>query len=231
MKAVILAGGKGTRLRPYSMFIPKPLVPVGDRPILEILLKRLRQCGVHEVVVCVNHLAEVIMSYFGDGSRFDVQMEYSLEDTPLSTVAPLKLLKSLPENFLVVNGDLLTDLDFSVLFEYHLQKKGILTVAVQKRRVNIDFGVIEVDERREIAVGFQEKPDYDLNVSMGVYVFNKRLLDYIPDSKPFGFDNLMSLLLAQKQRVHIYQYEGFWLDIGRPDDYEKALENIDHLQL
>ena len=231
MKAVILAGGKCTRLRPYSMFIPKPLVPVGDRPILEILLKRLRQCGVHEVVVCVNHLAEVIMSYFGDGSRFDVQMEYSLEDTPLSTVAPLKLLKSLPENFLVVNGDLLTDLDFSVLFEYHLQKKGILTVAVQKRRVNIDFGVIEVDERREIAVGFQEKPDYDLNVSMGVYVFNKRLLDYIPDSKPFGFDNLMSLLLAQKQRVHIYQYEGFWLDIGRPDDYEKALENIDHLQL
>ena len=231
MKAVILAGGKGTRLRPYSMFIPKPLVPVGDRPILEILLKRLRQCGVHEVVVCVNHLAEVIMSYFGDGSRFDVQMEYSLEDTPLSTVAPLKLLKSLPENFLVVNGDLLTDLDFSVLFEYHLQKKGILTVAVQKRRVNIDFGVIEVDERREIAVGFQEKPDYDLNVSMGVYVFNKRLLDYIPDSKPFGFDNLMSLLLVQKQRVHIYQYEGFWLDIGRPDDYEKALENIDHLQL
>ena len=231
MKAVILAGGKGTRLRPSSMFIPKPLVPVGNRPILEILIKRLSQCGVHEVVVCVNHLAEVIMSYFGDGSKFNIQMEYSLEDAPLSTVAPIKLLERLPENFLVLNGDLLTDLDFSVLFEYHLEKKGLLTVAVHKRKINIDFGVVEVDEEMNVAVGFKEKPDYDLNASMGVYVFNRRLLDYIPDNKPFGFDNLMSLLLTQKQQVHIYQYEGYWLDIGRPDDYEKAIEDIDHLDL
>ncbi len=231
MKAVILAGGKGTRLRPYSMFIPKPLVPVGDRPILEILIKQLRRRGVHEVVVCVNHLAEAIMSYFRDGSRFDVQIEYSLEDTPLSTVAPIKLLKRLPENFLVVNGDLLTDLDFSTLFEYHLEKKGLLTVAVHRRKINIDFGVVEIDEEKNVAVGFKEKPDYDLNASMGVYVFNRRLLDYIPYYKPFGFDNLMSLLLAQKQPIHIYRYEGYWLDIGRPDDYEKAIGDIEHLEL
>jgi NDP-sugar pyrophosphorylase family protein len=231
MKAVILAGGKGTRLRPYSMFIPKALVPVGDRPILEILLKRLKQCGVHKVILCVNHFAEVIMSYFGDGSRFNVQIEYSLEDTPLSTVAPIRLLKKLPENFLVLNGDLLTDLDFSVLFEHHLEKKGLLTVAVHKRKIKVDFGVMEIDEEKKIAVGFKEKPDYDLNASMGVYVFNRRLLDYIPKDKPFGFDNLMKLLLKQKQPVHIYQYEGYWLDIGRPDDYEKAIEDIDHLEL
>jgi NDP-sugar pyrophosphorylase family protein len=231
MKAVILAGGKGTRLRPYSMFIPKPLVPVGDRPILEILIKRLRECGVHEVLMCVNHLAEVIMSYFGDGSKFNIRMEYSLEDMPLSTVAPTKLLKGLPENFLVVNGDLLTDLDFSDLYRYHLEKKGLLTVAVHKRKVNIDFGVVEVDEQKMVAVGFKEKPDYDLNASMGVYVFNRKLLDYIPGGEPYGFDDLMSFLLEKQQPVHIYQYSGYWMDIGRPDDYEKAIEDIEHLRL
>ncbi len=231
MKAVILAGGKGIRLRPYSIVIPKPLVPLGDKPILEILIERLKHSGISELILCVNHLAELIMSYFGDGSKYDVQIEYSIEDMPLSTVAPIKLLKKLPENFLVLNGDLLTDLDFATLYNYHLGKNGLLTVAVYKRKINIDFGVMEIDEEKKVAVGFKEKPGYELNVSMGVYVFNRKILDFIPDNETFGFDNLMRCLLDQKQLVHIYHYDGYWLDIGRPDDYEKAIEDIDRLNL
>lgn len=231
MKAVILAGGKGTRLKPYSMFIPKPLVPLGDRPILEILIERLKRAGVDEVVLCVNHLAEIIMSYFGDGSKFNIRIDYSLEDSPLSTVAPIKLLNHLPDNFFVVNGDLLTDLNFADLYHYHLEKSALLTVAVHRRTVNIDFGVVEIDENRNIAVGFEEKPNYELNASMGVYVFNRRLVDLVPAGKPFGFDDLMNLLLDTNQPVHTYLYEGYWLDIGRPDDYERALRDLERLDL
>ena len=171
------------------------------------------------------------MSYFGDGSRFNIRIEYSLEDTPLSTVAPIKLLKQLPDNFLVVNGDLLTDLNFADLYKYHQDKNALLTVAIHKRQIKIDFGVVEISEEGTVAVGFEEKPNYELNASMGVYVFNTAILDYIPDGKPFGFDNLMNTLLERKQPVHTYLYDGYWLDIGRPDDYESALSDLERLNL
>jgi NDP-sugar pyrophosphorylase family protein len=229
MKAVILAGGKGTRLRPYTTVIPKPLVPLGDKPILELLINRLRQFGITDLTVCVNHLAELIMAYFGDGSKWGVRINYSMEDKPLSTVAPLKLIKDLPDDVLVMNGDLVTDLKFDELFDYHKRNKALLTVATYKRRSKIDFGVIDVDERTGSATGFQEKPEHQLNVSMGVYVFNKNILNYVPDGKPFGFDNLMLALLDKKQEVKIYPYEGYWLDIGRPEDYEKASGEIDKI--
>ena len=225
MRAIILAGGRGTRLRPYTTVIPKPLVPIGDRAVLEILLDNLRMYGITKVTMCVNHYAELIKAYFGNGSRYGLKIDYSLEDKPLSTVAPLKLLNDLPENFLVMNGDLLTELDFAEFFNFHLQNEGLLTVSTFKRTVDVDFGVIDIDADVDRAIGFREKPSYNFNVSMGVYAFNRQVLDCVPENHPFGFDNLMHKMLDSQMPVNVYKYSGYWLDIGRPDDYEKA--NLD----
>jgi len=231
MKAIILAGGKGTRLKPYTVVMPKPLVPVGNRAILEILIGRLKKYGVTNLTLCVNHLAELIMAYFADGSKWGVKIRYSIEDKPLSTVAPIKLIKDLPENFLVMNGDLLTDLDFKKLYNYHLENEALITVATYKRTAKIDFGVIDIDKDKNVVIGFKEKPEYKLSVSMGVYVFNKKVLDFVPDGKSFGFDDLMLVLLDEGQTIKVYPYDGYWLDIGRLEDYEKANEDIEKLNL
>lgn len=229
MKAVILAGGKGTRLKPYTTVIPKPLVPVGEKAILEILIQRLQREGVDEVYICLNHFAEIIMAFFGDGSRFGLKINYSVEDEPLGTVGPVKRLKELPEDFLVMNGDLLTDLPFHELYDYHLRGGSLLTVSTFTRKSKIDFGVIDVDPDTQLATGFREKPEFTFEVSMGVYVMNRDVLRFVPDNTFFGFDHLMLALLGQKQPARIFKYNGYWLDIGRPDDYEKANEDIDML--
>lgn len=229
MKAVILAGGKGTRLKPYTSVIPKPLVPVGEKAILEILITRLKKEGVDEVFICLNHFAEIIMAFFGDGSRFGLKINYSLEDEPLGTVAPVKLIKGLPEHFLVMNGDLLTDLPFGELFRYHLQGNALLTVSTYTRKTKIDFGVIDIDPVTLLATGFREKPEFTFDVSMGVYVMNRDVLELVPSRTHFGFDDLMLTMLEKKCPAKIFPYAGYWLDIGRPDDYEKANEDIDML--
>jgi NDP-sugar pyrophosphorylase family protein len=229
MKAIILAGGKGTRLKPYTSVIPKPLVPVGEKAILEILLRRLQKSGVDEVYICLNHFAEIIQAFFGDGSKFGLKINYSLEDQPLGTVAPIKLIKDLPENFLVMNGDLLTDLDFKAFFQSHVAAKDILTVASYHRTSKIDFGVMEINPETNIVSHFREKPVYDFEVSMGVYAMNRDVLQYVPEGKPFGFDDLMLTMLARQKTVKVFPFKGYWLDIGRPDDYEKANEDIDKL--
>ncbi len=229
MKAVILAGGKGTRLKPYTSVIPKPLVPVGERAILEILVTRLKKAGVDEIYICLNHFAEIIIAFFGDGSRFGLKINYSIEQEPLGTVAPIKLIRELPDHFLVMNGDLLTDLNFSDLFQYHLEGRSLLTVSTYIRNMKIDFGVIDVDEKSMLAKGFREKPEYTFSVSMGVYVMNRKVLDFVPDSTSFGFDDLMLTLLKKNEPARLYPYHGYWLDIGRPDDYEKANDDIEFL--
>ena len=231
MKAIILAGGKGTRLKPYTTIIPKPLVPLGNRAILEILIGRLKKYGITDLTLCVNHLSHLIMAYFGNGKKWGVNIKYSLEHEFLSTVAPIKLIKDLPENFLVMNGDLLTDLDFKELYNYHLENESLITVATYKRTAKVDFGVIEIDKNKNIAVGFKEKPEYELNVSMGVYVFNRKILNFVPDGQPFGFDDLMQTLIVKNKHIKVYPYNGYWLDIGRPEDYEKANEDIEKLNL
>jgi NDP-mannose synthase len=228
-KAIILAGGKGTRLKPYTTVIPKPLVPIGERAILQILMERLKKYGFTDLTLCVNHMADLIMAFLGNGKKYGVKVEYSLEDKPLSTVAPIKLIKNLPQHFLVMNGDLLTDLDFRELFKYHIQKKALFTVATYERKVKIDFGVIEMNKQNNTATGFVEKPEYDYNVSMGIYVFNKDVLKYVPKNIPFGFDNLMLTLLEKKIPINLFPYKGYWLDIGRPDDYEKANEDLSNI--
>jgi NDP-sugar pyrophosphorylase family protein len=223
MRAVILAGGKGTRLRPFTATLPKPLVPVGDRSILDIVLLQLRLAGVTHVTMAVNHLAQLIMAYFGDGSRSGLKIDYSLEDKPLSTIAPLKLIKNLPEAFFVMNGDVLTDLDFGDLYRTHLANGADITVATFERDSRIDFGVLKSDESHRI-IGFEEKPTYHFSVSMGVYVISRRLLDIVPEGTLFGFDHLMHACIAQKRKAVSYPHRGYWLDIGRPDDYEEANE-------
>jgi NDP-mannose synthase len=181
------------------------------------------------VTICLNHFAEIIKAFFGDGSRFGVSIRYSLEEEPLGTVAPVKLIPDLPEHFLVMNGDLLTDLDFGKLYQHHLQRKNLLTVATYHRTSKVDFGVIEIDRSAGRVAGFREKPEYAFDVSMGVYVMNREVLRFVPPGRPFGFDDLMKTLLDEKQEVGVYPYDGYWLDIGRPDDYEKANNDIEFL--
>jgi NDP-sugar pyrophosphorylase family protein len=230
MRVVILAGGKGTRLRPFTTNIPKPIVPVGDMAIMEIVIRQLAHFGCDHVTVAVNHLAQVIMAYFGDGSRWGLKIDYSFEDQPLSTIGPLKLVKDLPENFMVMNGDILTDLDFSELYAAHVRSRAVATVATYERDVRIDFGVLRYDGPEHRVVGFVEKPSEHFSVSMGVYAFSRRILDLVPPGRAYGFDHLMLDLIRTGQDVRAYPFTGYWLDIGRPDDYDRANAEFERLR-
>jgi NDP-sugar pyrophosphorylase family protein len=222
MEAIILAGGRGTRLMPYTAVIPKPIVPVGDKAIMEIVIRQLATCGVNRIIVAVNHLANLIMAYFGNGEGFGVHIDYSLEDQPLGTIGPLKLIEDLPEQFLVMNGDILTDLNFKEFFNQHKKSKAIATIATYERNVKIDFGVLNYNGETGKIYSFAEKPNHHYCVSMGVYAFSRNILKYVPEKKPYGFDQLMSDMIAKKEDVRAYPFSGYWLDIGRPDDYERA---------
>lgn len=223
--AVIMAGGKGTRLRPYTMVLPKPLVPVGQYPIMEIVIRQLAEHGFDRVIVAVNHQADLIETYFGDGTKYGVCIEYSLERKPLSTMGPLRLIKNLPEHFIVMNSDILTDLDYSLLLDDHVDSGRIFTISAHKRIQDVEYGVLH--EKRGILTGFTEKPKLDYLVSMGIYAVSKRVLDYIPDDSFFGFDNLMSKLLKENEEIGIRIHDGYWLDIGRPDDYQIATDEFE----
>lgn len=225
MRAVILAGGKGVRLKPYTVTLPKPLVPVGEAPIMKLLLGNLRRQGIKEAVICVNHMGDLIEAYFGDGSDLGMKIRYSRESKPLGTIAPIKLINGLPDDFLVMNGDVLSDISFNKLFFEHKTNDAIMTVATYTRKVAVDFGVIKFD-KNHVATDFIEKPSYDLNVSMGIYAFNKRVFDYVPNNTYFGFDHLMEALLKNGEKVKTFEHHGYWLDIGRPEDYEQANEDI-----
>jgi len=225
MRAVILAGGRGTRLKPYTATLPKPLVPVGDRSILEIVLLQLKAAGVTRATMAVNHLAHLIMSYFGDGGRWGLEVDYSLENQPLSTIAPLRLIKDLPETFFIMNGDVLTDLNFRSLYEEHLASGAEITVSTFERDAEVDFGVLDADAEGRV-VGFREKPVYHFTVSMGVYVLQRSLLDMVPRDRAYGFDDLMLDCIREKRNARVRAHRGFWLDIGRPADYEEANDRI-----
>jgi len=222
-RAVILAGGKGTRLKPYTVTLPKPLVPVGDMPILEIIVKQLQKYGFTHITITVNHLAEIIKAFFGDGSKWGITIDYTLEDKPLSTMGPLTLIPDLPENFLVMNGDVLTDLNFGNFFDEHALNLRNFTIGSYRRKEKIDYGVLLTDQYGTL-IGFNEKPIYDFLVSMGVYMVNKSVVSLIPVNTFFGFDHLMHLLIQMQQLPTVFEFDGYWLDIGRPDDYEKAVD-------
>ncbi|WP_147819469.1 nucleotidyltransferase family protein [Salidesulfovibrio onnuriiensis] len=222
--AVILAGGKGTRLRPYTTVLPKPLMPIGDYPILEVVVRQLAASGITRIIMAVNHQAEIIKSFFNSGSKWNISIEYSLEKQPLGTMGPLRLMEDLlPDNFMVLNGDILTDLDFSGFHKHHQQSDSMFTIAAYKRSVRSEFGVLKVDSSNSL-VGFEEKPEHQYQVSMGAYMVSKSVINHIAENSLFGFDDLMHTLLAARKKVGIYHHDGLWLDIGRPDDYMQAID-------
>jgi NDP-mannose synthase len=223
-RAVILAGGLGTRLRPYTVAFPKPLMPVGERPILEIIIKQLSAHGIDHITLAVNYQAELLRAYFSDGRKWGVRIDYSLETEPLGTMGPLKLIAGLPEVFLVLNGDILTDLNYAQFIRCHEEENALFTISAAARHQKIDYGVLEVDGHN-LLKAFHEKPSVPYLVSMGIYCLSRRVLDWIPTCQPFGFDNLMIDLLSHGQPIRVLPHTGYWLDIGRPEDYSKAVED------
>jgi NDP-sugar pyrophosphorylase family protein len=225
MQAVILAGGRGRRLAPYTVTFPKPMVPVDDMPILEIVLRQLKQDGFENVTMAVGHLSELLQAYFQDGSRFGIEIEYSKEQQPLGTVGPLKEMEHLPETFLVMNGDILTSLSYRKLMDYHLQSGAELTIACHRCTTNVDLGVIEFDGQL-LVTGYREKPKLTYDVSMGIYVFNRSVLECVPDGEKFDFPQLVDALIRSQRRVKVYLSDDDWLDIGRESDYARATEEF-----
>lgn len=225
-RAIILAGGKGTRLKPYTVVLPKPLMPIGDFPILEVVIRQLAKNGFKHITITVNHQAEIIKAFCGDGSRWGIKVDYSLESKPLSTMGPLKLINDLPENFLVMNGDILTDLNFSDFYNTHVADKQLFSISSYRRTEVSEYGVLEVDENNTLT-GFKEKPKHHYLVSMGIYMVNRKVLDFIPEDTFYGFDTLMLDLLKKHENVGVKPFDGYWLDIGRPDDYMQAIEEFD----
>jgi NDP-mannose synthase len=224
MKAVILAGGKGTRLAPYTTIFPKPLVPIGDRPILEIIIRQLVRHGIGDILVSLGHLGELIEAYFSNGAGKipGLSLRYFRESSPLGTAGPLALIPGLGEApFLVMNGDVLTTLDYQELVTFHHRMQPALTIAMHRKQVPVDLGVIETGGGCELT-DYREKPVLDFNVSMGIYIYEPRVIDYIPKGSYLDFPDLVKRLLANHERVVGFHSEDHWLDIGRREDYELA---------
>jgi NDP-mannose synthase len=227
VRAVILAGGKGTRLHPYTTILPKPLMPICDMPILEVVIRQLRNAGIRNIAISVGYLASLIESYFGDGKKWDVNIEYSREEKPLGTAGPLSLVKDLTNTFLVMNGDLLTTLDYRDMVRYHCERRAMATIGLYKKSVKIDLGVIETDENKRIA-RYIEKPTMEYQVSMGIYIMEPTVLQHIPMGRAFDLPDLISNLIVQNVPLSGYFFEGQWLDIGRYEDYANATELFEH---
>ena len=229
MKAIILAGGRGTRLAPYTKILPKPLVPIGDMPILEVLIRQLRRSGVDEIILTVGHLANLLQAFFGDGQQYGVKISYSFENQPLGTAGPLALVPRPNESFFVLNGDVLTTLDLGRLLDFHRAAAAAATIAMHRRRVKIDLGVIQMGGDNRVA-GYIEKPSYDYMVSMGIYVFEPCVIDYIQAGRYLDFPDLVHLLLGQQQKICGYAFDGYWQDLGNASDYEQATQDFEHMR-
>jgi NDP-sugar pyrophosphorylase family protein len=229
MRAILLAGGKGTRLYPYTTVLPKPLMPVGERPILEIIILQLKKYGYKDITIATGHLAELIEAYFGNGSKFGVRITYSREDKPLGTAGPLSLVNGLAGDFLVMNGDILTNLDFGDIMKFHkTAPKSVVTIATYKKDVKIDLGVLKINND-DIVTDYIEKPVMKYDVSTGIYVFNHRILKHIPKNQYTDFPHLIKNLIQLSEKIKVYRIKDKWLDIGNPADYELANKQIAEL--
>jgi NDP-sugar pyrophosphorylase family protein len=229
MKAVVLAGGKGARLAPYTKILPKPLMPIGEMPILEILLRQMGRYGIDEVILTVGHLSNLLCAFFQDGTRYGLKIIYSFEEQPLGTAGPLSLVQGLDETFLVANGDVLTTLDFKNLIEYHRSCNAIATIASHVRDIRVDLGVIQANQSHEI-IGYIEKPTYNFLVSMGIYVFEPGVLSFIERNKYLDLPDLVLKLIAAGEHVVTFPYDGYWMDLGRLDDYEQAVQDFEKIR-
>lgn len=228
MRVVLLAGGKGARLAPYTAVFPKPLVPVGDMPIIEILIRQLAHFGLTDITVSIGHLGELVQAYFASRSRLpsDVRLTYVTEDKPLGTAGSLRLVEGLTEPFMVMNGDVLTTIDFNRVATFHRENSPALTIGMHQKEVETNLGVIELGENSRV-VGYREKPVLSYLVSMGIYVYDPTALDLIPMDHAFDFPDLVLALLAAQKTVLGYRSSDFWLDIGRHEDYEQATREFE----
>lgn len=230
MKVVILAGGRGTRLAPYTTILPKPLMPIGEQPILEILLWQMRRAGITEAIITVGHLANLIKTFFQDGEACGMPITYSYEDRPLGTAGPLSLVRDhLTETFVVANGDVLTTLNLRDMLSFHCRTGAIATIATNLRQVKLDLGVVEFNSSYLLS-GYHEKPTYELFVSMGIYIFEPRILDFIAYNAYLDFPDLVRKLIKANEKVYCYHFDGYWQDLGRPDDYQRAIADFDMLR-
>jgi len=225
MRAIILAGGKGSRLAPYTTVLPKPLMPIDDKPILEIVIRQLAHSGFDDITLAVGYLAELIMAYCGDGSKFGVSLTYSREETPLGTAGPIALVSELHDTFLVMNGDLLSTVDYAAMLADHRARGAIATLAAYRRDVKIDLGVVHVDAGGWLT-DYVEKPTYHYDVSSGIYIFEPSILSHIPRGEHLDLPELVLKLIRQGLKVGVHRFEGYWLDIGRHGDYDQAIQEF-----
>ena len=224
MQAVILAGGKGTRLRPYTTVLPKPMMPVGEKPIMEIIINQLADSGIKNIVISVGYLAGIIQAYFGNGERFGIDIEYFVEAEPLGTAGCLALIENLEDEFIVINGDILTDMDFNELIERHSASGKNITICSYRKKVTISLGVLELKD--DTVQDYIEKPTYDFYVSMGMYVMNRSIVEHIPPNRYFDLPMLVKKLISMNEPINVYRFEGEWHDIGREEDYRSVLEKL-----
>ncbi len=230
-RAVILAGGLGTRLRPYTVVLPKPLMPVGDRPVLDIVVRQLKHAGFDRVTISTGHLAELIEAFFGDGSNYGIPIDYVREHEPLGTVGALALIDDLDDDFVVLNGDVLTDMSFSGVLDAHVASDAIATIAAREQPVDVSLGVMVMDEDDPTRLrDYFEKPQLRYQVSMGVYCFSPKVLPFIEKGKKLDFPDLVLKLVAAGEVVRQLPSEDYWMDIGRPGDYEQAQDDFERLR-
>jgi NDP-sugar pyrophosphorylase family protein len=232
-RAIVLAGGLGMRLRPYTSVLPKPLMPVGDRPVLDIVVRQLRRDGFDRVTIATGYLAELIEAFLGQGERYGVDVDYYREGEPLGTVGALALIDGLGDgDFLVMNGDVLTDLDYGALLERHRQSGAIATIATTRKTVQISLGVLRFDDASDETrlTGYDEKPTIDYDASMGIYCFSPRVLEHLNPGERLDFPDLVLRLVAAGQVVRAWYSDDFWLDIGRVEDYEEAMDHLDTIR-
>lgn len=223
MQAIILAGGKGSRLKPFTKVIPKPLVPIADDlSILEVVLNQLKFYGFIKTVIAVNHMSNLIMAFFQNGKNIGLDITYSLEDKILGTAGPLSLIDHLEENFLVMNGDILTTLNYKDLYEYHIKHQNDITISIYKKEIKIDLGVLEIDGEK--LLDYIEKPTYSFNVSTGIYIMNRNVVDLIPKGEMMNMPDFILKAQNNNKKISCYSGNYYWLDIGRVDDYEQALK-------
>jgi NDP-sugar pyrophosphorylase family protein len=230
MQAVLLAGGKGTRLRPYTAVLPKPLMPLGDAdpmPIIEVVLRQLGRFGFSDITVITGYLTELIEAFCGDGRKFGTRLLYRRETTPLGTAGGLALLPRPAGPVLVINGDILTTLDYGEMYAFHRRREAAATIAAYPREVKIDFGVLQFGDDPHILTGYQEKPEYSVLVSMGVYILDPIAWDYLAPGRPLPMPDLLESMRKRGHNIHCYRQECYWLDIGRHDDYATANEIFD----
>jgi NDP-mannose synthase len=219
--AVILAGGRGSRLYPYTAALPKPLLPIGDRPLIDLIARRLVSSGAAGITIAVNHLADLVEAYLGDGRRFGVPITYVRESIPLGTAGALGLMKPWSGPLLVTNGDILTDIDVRELLTYHHKRNAVLTVATMLQKTHVESGVLTTDVDSHI-VGIVEKPTVEHRISLGVYVLAERAADCIAVNERLEMPDLIMQFVGRKDPVVAFEHTGRWLDIGSPDDFAKA---------